>query len=159
MERTVSTALTPLWKFLFPVYFVGLATLYTHDAIVHPERVGGRSWVTVLSGIGMWILAAAVIPPAARLRRVRMDDAGLTVSNYIRQIRVPWSAITHITVERSRRSTSVTVCFRDDTLLGRRATFIPPQFKNHEKLVAEMRERAGLGMGVEVGAAVAHLRP
>lgn len=146
MDRTVSTALTPFWKFIFPVCMIGFLALFTFAQIAHPERVeGGRSWPSALGTIFGWLIALLVSHKLAQVRRVRVAEEGMFVSNYVHHIRVPWDEIADVTLERVRTSSYVIVTFRRETRLGRQTVFIPKVGREPE-VVAELRQRASLAV-------------
>ena len=159
MERTLSSGFTPLLKFVFPVawsggFGYGTLTLFTHPGDVVYNGVQGSAppdakWLF----LAMWLLGTAVLGwLAARLRRVRMDAEGLTVSNYRAEVYVPFAAIARVTQSRWVNARPVTIEFRHETPLGRRAKFIPAArgrfaFWREDEIVAELRGRAGLARG------------
>jgi hypothetical protein len=120
--------MTPFWKFCFPVLWGGGLGLATFAAWFHPEswRDGGSAmerWGSLV----LWIFGTPMICRyAMRLRRVRRDHDGLTISDYRCQVWVPFEAISAVTIARGRRGAVwITVTFLRDTPLGRRATFLP----------------------------------
>ena len=128
MGQVISSRLTPFWKFcLPPLWGVGLG-LATFTAWFHPEswRDGGspmERWGSLV----MWLVGTPIIiSRAMELRRVRREHDGLTISDYRREVRVPFEEIADVTLHRSRRgAVSITVTFLRETPLGRRATFQP----------------------------------
>lgn len=146
MGRTLSSDLTPFWKFVFPTCIIGFLGAFTVTAIAYPERIdGGRTWQLGVSLLFSWPIAAIVCHQMARLRRVRVTEAGLLVSNYLREILVPWTMIADVEwVHRRRGPWYVHLSFRQHTALGRRTMFLPRWGWGSEDIVAELRHRAGL---------------
>jgi len=159
VERTLSSGFTFTLKFIFPVLWIGgfgygTLQLFTHPGEVTYNGVRGGAppdakWLFLL----MWVLGAATLGwLTARLKRVRIDNDGLLVSNYREEVRVPFAAVTKVTQNRWVNARPITVEFRHETPLGRRATFIPAgrgrfAFWREDEIVAELRRRAGLAIG------------
>ena len=103
-----------------------------------------------LAFLGAWILGTTLILwTSAGLKRVRMDDRQLYVSNYIREISVPFSEIIDVRQNRWLNSRPITIYFRDATEFGGKATFIPKWrmqslFWRTDPVVSELRQLAGL---------------
>jgi hypothetical protein len=100
--------------------------------------------------LGVWLLGSAFTLWAnAGLKRVRLDGRQLFVSNYVREIRIPFSAITDVKQNRWLNSRPITIYFRDATELGDRATFIPKWrfrilFWRMDPVVDELKQLAAL---------------
>jgi hypothetical protein len=98
--------------------------------------------------LAVWILGAALILSVnAGLKRVRMDERQLYVSNYFREIQIPFSAIVDVRQNRWLNSRPITIYFRDATEFGDKATFIPKQrirFWRIDPVVEELKQLAGL---------------
>jgi hypothetical protein len=72
----------------------------------------------------VWIAGTTSILWAyADLKRVRMDERQLYVSNYFREICVPFSAITDVKQNRWINSRPITIYFRDATQFELDGTF------------------------------------
>jgi hypothetical protein len=80
-----------------------------------------------------------------RIKRVELDDAGLRISGYGRNILVLFSEIDscHVNWEGQRATLPVvTIELRRSTALGSRISFIAvPPWNNDHSIVAELRER------------------
>ena len=98
--------------------------------------------------LGVWLLGTTFILWAnAGLKRVRMDDRQLHVSNYVRQVDIPFSAITDVRQNRWLNSRPITIHFRDVTRFGDKVTFMPKQriqFWRIDPVVDELKQLAGL---------------
>ena len=157
MGEILSSRLTPFWKFCFPLLWgVGLG-VGTFAAWFHPEswRDGGSSmerWGSLV----MWLFGTPLVSwHAMRLRRVRRVHNGLTISNYRREVWVPFEAIGDVTMDRGRKgAVSITVTFLCDTALGRQAIF-QPRMGWADDIVFDLRTLAlrsrSAGSGVRAG--------
>jgi hypothetical protein len=61
-----------------------------------------------------------------RLKRVAIDADGLVVSNYAREIRVPWGSISRVAGSRMINPPHITVTFNHDMDFGASIIFMPP---------------------------------
>lgn len=140
MERTISSRLTPFMKFVFPVLWGGFWGVFTIAEFRRPQP-SDLKWMSFVIWVPATLLLARL---AMRLRRVRVDDRGLLISDYRQEIHVPFTAIANVTYLRTiKGSQYVTITFRQTTPLGRRAVFLPAGRRDRE-LAAELRQRAGL---------------
>jgi len=78
-----------------------------------------------------------------------MDAQQLFVSNYVREIGIPFSAIVDVRQNRWLNSRPITIYFRGATQFGDRVTFIPKwrfriQFWRIDPVVDELKQLAGL---------------
>ena len=100
--------------------------------------------------LGVWIIGSAFILWAcAGLKRVRVDEGQLFVSNYLREIRIPFSAVRDVRQNRRLNLRPITIYFRDGTEFGDRVTFMPKRriairFWREDPVVDELRQLAGL---------------
>jgi hypothetical protein len=145
-ESDLSSAWTFYAKFVFPAVWIsgfGLGTILLWFGGLHD-----RNNALPPLFLGLWILGSTFILWAnAGLKRVRTDDRQLLVSNYIREIRIPFSAIMDVRQNRWLNTRPITIYFRDATEFGDRATFIPKwriQFWRIDPVVDELKQLAGL---------------
>jgi hypothetical protein len=138
-ERTLSSAWTFWIKYVFPALWIsgfGLATILTPDQ---------QNKIVFLVA---WSLGTTFILWAnAGLKRVRMDERQLYVSNYFQELHIPFSAITDVKQNRWINSRPITIYFRDATQFGDRVTFMPKQrfqFWSVDPVVNELVRLAGL---------------
>src|SRR6266436_609654 len=99
-SRTLSSAQTFYWKYIFPVAWIswpGIETLAPFARVFYkgdtspPEAMEWTflaMWVAVTTFI-LWFLA--------RFKRVRLDRRFLYVSNYLREISIPLHMIDRVT--------------------------------------------------------------
>ena len=100
--------------------------------------------------LALWVLGSTfILWTSAGLKRVRIDERHLHVSNYDREICIPVTAIIDVKQNRWINSRPVTIYFRDATEIGDRATFIPKRrhhikFWRIDPIVNELKQLAGL---------------
>ena len=148
-NRTLSSAQTFSMKFLFPTTWIsmfGLGTLGLFlGAFRGPDNSpppGGMKW----GFLAAWIAGTIFIYWAcARLKRVRIEDSAIYVSNYVKEIRIPFDAVANVTENRWINIHPVTIHLRSATDFGDRITFMPKicifSWRSHP-VVAELRELA-----------------
>ena len=115
-RRTISSAWTHFCKFVFPVIWIGFLSV--------PVLSEGP-WI-------LWFLSPLLILSAALyhifvspLKTVRIDDKAFYVSNYRKEIRIPFSQVDKVTDNRVMNTKPVTIHFRTETESGRRVVFMP----------------------------------
>jgi hypothetical protein len=152
-ERTLSSALTFWAKFLFPAVWIsgfglGTTVLWLGDLVDKNHATAPPQMkFAFLAG---WILGTTfILWTSAGLKRVRMDERQLYVSNYFREIDVHFSAIADVKQNRWINSRPITIYFRDATEFGDKATFMPKQriqfqLWRTDPIVNELRQLAGL---------------
>ena len=151
-ERTLSSAWTFWGKFIFPaVWILGfgfgtlqlwLGNLVDGNSALPPSQIK-------FVFLGVWILGTTfTLWTGAGLKRVRMDERQLHVSNYFREIHVPFSEITDVRQNRWINSRPITIYFRDATEFGGKVTFMPKWrirlFWRTDPVVSELEQLAGL---------------
>ncbi len=126
--RTLSSAQTLLVKVLFPILAIGIVGKVNFDMwFTNGGGPGGTvatpevKWTYLAASV---LLAAGILLSCGRLKKVRIDDERLYVSNYNQEISVPLSAIASVTESRWGKITPVTVNFRMTTEFGRSIVFI-----------------------------------
>ena len=144
--RTLSSAQTFWMKFVFPTIWIsmfGLGTLALFvGALRGPDNSpapDGMKW----GFLAAWLVGTAFIYWAsARLKRVRTDGSALYVSNYLKEIRVPFDGVADVTENRWINIHPVTIHLRAATEFGDRITFMPKirifGWRSHP-VVAELR--------------------
>lgn len=129
MQRTLSSSLTVVWKFLFPTVWItgfGAATVGLwlgafrgRDQELPPDAM---RWIS----LSVWLVASTfLIWFARRLHRVSLHDGVLTVSNYFREISVPLANVSRVTESYMRRPPTITLHLDNPTALGQRIVFVP----------------------------------
>ena len=152
-ETTLSSAWTFWTKFIFPVIWIsavgtGAVLLWLGD-LVGGNNASPPSQAK-FAVLGVWIVGTTLILWfSAGLKRVRIDERQLYVSNYIREISVPFSEIIDVRQNRWINSRPITIYFRDTTEFGGKATFMPKWrmqflFWRTDPVVSELKQLAGL---------------
>lgn len=157
--RTLSTRPTPLLKFALPPLWLALAGYALWLIWVRPEvafggpgpaALGLQSLLSAVIAISLVVLFAFVIP----LKRVRLAPDGLRVSNYRRDITIPFTAVARVRQAWLPTFRLVAIDLRSETPLGRRVIFMPAvrrplafwraAYWREDALVHELRSLAGL---------------
>ena len=148
-ERTISSGQTILVKFIFPVVWIGgfglgtmalwLAPLHARGGAPPPEM----KWLF----LAVWIAGSAfVLWLSAGLKRVRLDEETIYISNYVSEISVPLGLIEEVTENRWINIRPVTIQFRHPTEFGDKISFMPKTRVfwpwNPNPLVAELQALA-----------------
>ncbi len=152
-ERDLSSAWTFSAKFIFPAVWIsgfGLAAVLLWSGSLHDRNNVLPPPILKFVFLGMWIAGSTFILWAnAGLKRVRTDERQLLLSNYFREIRIPFNAVVDVRQNRWLNSRPITIHFRDETEFGDRVTFIPKwrfhiQFWRVDPVVNELKQLAGL---------------
>src|SRR5882762_10333658 len=126
--RTLSSAQTVLMKLVFPPLWIGGFAIATTTLFLAPTALVDSSGAPADPGMKWTFLLLTVFGTAfiwwscIRLKRVRLDDRMLYVSNYSREIAVPlvsvaevkenrWLNIHPVTIELPRDRVWVAYCF------------------------------------------------
>jgi hypothetical protein len=111
-------------KFVFPTLWIGgfaAATVFLFSSPGSSPDVPLK-WIF----LSMTVAGALFIRWACmRLKRVRMDDQALYISNYLREIAVPLSNVAEVTENRWLNDRPVTIRFHSPTEFGSRVVFTP----------------------------------
>ena len=143
--RTLSSAYTMYWKFVVPTFiciFV-FGILVMTWLIFRPQSLlpfVGMLGIVLLSNI----LLILLIRGCTSLKRIRIDEKNLYISNYIHEIIVPLTAIEDVLESYWSIINPVTIYFSAPTQFGERVTFMPKVrlfslFCSHP-VVAELRQ-------------------
>jgi hypothetical protein len=133
----ISSAWTPVYKFVFPAIllagFLGFPVL------------SGEPWI-------WWGLASPVMLLSlvlyylflAPLKVVRTDDEAFFVSNYRREVRIPFSQVDKITDNPRLNTKAITIHVRTKTEFGRKVIFMPTvdlsSFMSGHPMADELRD-------------------
>ena len=94
---------------------------------------------------------------AVRLKRVRIDEQALYISNYLTEVRIPLRDVAEISENRWINIHPVTIEFQRETPFGERIVFMPKvrwfAFWSSHPIVAELRQAVGQSLGLGPGAA------
>lgn len=148
-SRTLSSAQTFLMKAIFPPLWIGGFVAATLSLFLAPDFWDGADggppdtrlrWVFLLVTVaGTVFIRRTCIP----LKRVRMDEKTLYISNYSREIVVPLANVAEVTENRWLNIHPVTITFHSDTDFGPRVVFMPTRrwfaFWSSHPVVDEIR--------------------
>jgi hypothetical protein len=149
---TLSSRLTFVTKFIFPTIWIvgfgyGTLAMWVGE---FTDKHGGPPPIEAKFGF-LAIFAAGsvfILWTCARLKKIRVDDRSIYVSNFFKEISLPVDMIVDVTGNRWLSSRPVTIRFRGGTEFGDRITFIPAQRPflpwRHQPVVEELRRLAGL---------------
>ena len=120
MVTRLSSLQTFFCKFIFPLIWIG-STVF---GMMKPTKVADpASW---LAGFLVWLAIGGFIYwTCVRLKKVSIDEQYLYVSNYLREIAIPFSDIGEVTENRWLNSHPVTIHFKVPTEFGDNIVFMP----------------------------------
>jgi hypothetical protein len=125
-ERTISSSLTPLMKFVFPIVWIslfGFGTLAIFLIDFHGQGIKPPPKWIFLAG---WVLASIILwRSCMRLKKVRVGVDAIYVSNFQKEIRIPFEEIINVTENRWINIRPITIYFRSETIFGRHIIFMP----------------------------------
>ncbi|RXH18269.1 hypothetical protein EAS54_13105 [Bradyrhizobium guangzhouense] len=153
-RRHLSSAWTFCAKFVFPALWIsgfGMGTILLWLDLMHGKNNELPPPGVIFVG-GVWIVGSAFeLRAAGCLKRVLIDERELFVSNYFREICIPFSDVIDVRQNCWVRSRPITIYFGDATEFGDRVTFIPKlrsplQFwcADPDPVVDDLRRLAGL---------------
>jgi hypothetical protein len=151
--RNLSSAWTFCSKFVFPAIWIsgfGLGSIPLWFDGLHDINNAMPPPQIKYVFLGVWVFGSVFILWAnAGLKRVGMDERQLHISNYFREVCIPFSAIIDVKQNRWINSRPITIYFRDATEFGDKATFMPKQrmiiqFWRLDPVVHELKQLAGL---------------
>jgi hypothetical protein len=114
--RVISSAQTFITKFILPFVVIGIIAYGF-------SRAGGRA-LPLVAPLGV-VVVVSIYWYYVRLKKVSIDSDGLVISNYTRELRVPWRDIVKVTGSRWEKTHHVTVTFDRDTSFGTSIIFMP----------------------------------
>jgi hypothetical protein len=129
----LSSAWTPVVKFVWPVMWLGLMGYFNVLAFKGSpglrwgpgvDPAWGKLLLVALFAFGLYV----AIRLGARLKRVHLVPGGLHVSNYVRATRVPWADVERVVVHSDfggRRSPIVELRLRRRSVFGTRISLVP----------------------------------
>jgi hypothetical protein len=128
-RRRVSSSLTGFYKFILPAIWAfaggGTAVALLQEVISGSGLPKGSDSFLVLF-FGFWLIGLMILYfGCAHLKQVSIGDGVLYISNFVKEIRVPFVAIQEVTESRLDNMHPVTIRFRVATPFGRKVVFIP----------------------------------
>ena len=118
--HTISSASTFFAKVIYPVIWIGtLATLYLLPGGLSQSSSNGYMLLLIIGGsIFFWWTWMG-------LKRVRLDDKALYISNYFTEIVVPLKDVAEVSENPWWNYHPVTIYFLVKTKFGNQVTFVP----------------------------------
>ena len=116
MPRVISYAQTFITKFILPFVVVAILT--------YGISLAGSRVLPLLAPVGV-LVVVSIYWYYIRLKKVAIDSDGLLISNYVREVRVPWRDIIEVTGSRWVKTRQVTVTFDRDIGFGTSIVFMP----------------------------------
>jgi hypothetical protein len=116
VPRVISSEQTFFVKFILP--FVILALL------AYGYSLAGSRVLPILVPVGL-LLAVSIYWFYIRLKKVAIDSDGLAISNYVREVKVPWREVTKVAGNRWKKTRQVTITFDRDIGFGTSIVFMP----------------------------------
>jgi len=116
VPRVISSAQTFVAKFILPFVIVAVLAFGL-------SRTGNRV-LPIFAPVGV-LVVASIYWFYVRLKKVAIDSEGLVISNYVREVRVPWRDIIKVTGSRWAKTRQVTVTFDRDIGFGTSIVFMP----------------------------------
>lgn len=152
--KTLSSICTLWVKFVFPAIWISAlgfvtATLWIDSLPCSFRTVSGSppSDAKMLMSLFTWSASSAfVLWQSGGLKKVRMDETNLYVSNYLRDISVPLDMIAEVSENGWLTSHPITIRFQCETRFGRIISFMPTLRFLHwgsHPVAAELRRAAG----------------
>jgi hypothetical protein len=154
MEKNLSSALTFIFKYPFPIVWITGFGYGTFQLLLHPEEAvfngvkGGatpsdQAIMLIVFAFGVWFLLRSAIP----FKRVRLDGKKLLVSNYLVEREIPINQVAEVKQHCWSGLREVIITFRTSTPFGTRIAFIPQgffqvMFWKEDKIVDELRRLA-----------------
>ena len=116
MPRVISSAQTFITKFILPFVVVAILT--------YGISLAGSRVLPLLAPVGV-LVVVSIYWYYIRFKKVAIDSDGLLISNYVREVRVPWRDIIEVTGSRWVKTRQVTVTFDRDIGFGTSIVFMP----------------------------------
>jgi hypothetical protein len=141
LRTVLSSPITPVYKLILPVVWVGGFALGT--VLMLFKRMPDAPLFLGLTLLG----AALLIPLGLKLKHVEVDEDYLYISNLRRQIAVPLSEVAFVQQNVLVNIKPARICFRTRTPFGKSVLFIP----NHDgglfrkdSVIELLRSKAGV---------------
>ena len=164
MERELSSRWTFVLKYVVPgiwIPMVGLQVISAYlmaDGVIYTGTRGIASPFAASDVLIFWLFGSVLfLWFALPIKRVRLSDGALLVSNYFNEWRVPFALIESVSQNRWIQNRPVTVHLRTDVGCGTTVKFLPHRrwflfrFWREDPVVAQLRELAGIGADTRRG--------
>ena len=122
MPRVISSAWTPVYKFIMPTLWIGAFGIAMF-------AIGLRSNAPAQFRVvfpAVWVIGSTVwLKLCGPLKKIVLDGSSLVVSNYSREIRIPISQIAELRERRWSNPRLITIMLSHDMGFGTRIVFTP----------------------------------
>lgn len=159
--RTLSSAQTALVKFVLPIFWVAVFGLMTLTMFLSPDTWRDDRGAPMDPSFRWFFFGGLIVGGAylkwlcGPLKRVRMDDRSLYVSNYRDAIVIPLADVAEVTENRWWKHHPVTIHLHRETEFGTRIVFMPKvrwfAFWSSHPVVAEIRAAVDRATGRAAG--------
>jgi hypothetical protein len=159
MERDLSSRWTLIAKYVVPGIWISLvgasvvAAYQRSRAVVYTGRHGTARPFGANENLIFWLLGSAFfLWFSLSIKRVRLSDGAILVSNHFNEWRVPFALIESVSQNRWLKHRPVTIRLRADVGCGTSVKFLPPhrwglfRFWREDPVVAQLRELAGISL-------------
>jgi hypothetical protein len=116
VPRVISSAQTFVTKFILPFVVVGV--------MAYGISLAGTRVLPLFAPLGV-LVVASIYWYYVRLKKVAVDSDGLVISNYLRQVRVPWRNVIKVAGSRWEKTHHVTITLDRDVGFGTSVIFMP----------------------------------
>lgn len=116
MPRVISSPQTFITKFILPFVVVAF--------FAYGFSLAGSRVLPIFAPVGL-LFAVSIYWYYIRLKKVAIDSDGLVISNYLREVRVPWRDIVDVSGSRWVKTRQVTVTFDREIGFGTSIVFMP----------------------------------
>jgi hypothetical protein len=145
--RVISSAQTFITKFILSFVIVAV--------LAYGISLAGSRVLPIFAPLGALVIAS-IYWYYVRLKKVAVDSAGLVISNYVREVRVPWRDIIRVAGSRWEKTHHVTVTFDRDIGFGTSIIFMP-KFRflwpgQEHPIAQELRDLILMNRGQQSGA-------
>lgn len=128
--RKLSSSVTLVYKFLFPVFWIGMFSFGTFTLYFDPQAWSSRGHMQ--SNPAPFFLIATVLGTlflywaCMRLKVVKLEGSDLIISNYLRTVRVPLRDVESVSASLFMNPELIWITFRQPTDFGSKIVFMPP---------------------------------
>jgi hypothetical protein len=128
-QRTLSSAQTFWMKFVFPTVWIslfGMGTLGLFLGEFHGRNDAPPPEWMKWQFLAIWLIGTSfILWGCCRLKKVRIEPAAIYVSNYFKEVRIPFDVIRDVTENRWINIHPITIHFRSPTPFGESIVFMP----------------------------------
>jgi len=154
--RQLSSWGTGFRKFLAPCIVPGI--IIVHFLVEGPRRHWNIKSFALFTDWPVAVILGGILLADlfnnATLKRIRMDEKNLYVSNYFSEIKIPLTDVEDVKVNRWLNDYPITVTFRTRTEFGLSVKFIPKikwmTFSEHQIIMAELKSAISNARGEKI---------